>query len=253
MCQTSFFSYFFAMIEQEQNRKKNRFAFLLLPSIFIALLWAVYGVEQAFGLDFAAYAVEPRTQSGILGILFFPLIHGGIEHLAGNTSSLFVLMVGVRYIFPNLFLKVFTWSYFAPGIFVWIFGRPSFHLGASGMIYALAVFMFITGVIRSNRYLLTISLLVVFLYGSMFWGIFPLEKGISWEGHLGGAITGFLLAMYYINVEPVEEVREKEHVWDDDEPEFDDWKMEDEPDDNGPKTIVYHFKPRKPKNENQPD
>ncbi len=231
----------------EYLKSKRKYIFLLLPALFILLLWAIFGIEQLFGLDFAVYAVEPRTTKGLLGILFFPLLHGGIEHIAGNTTSLFVLLVTVRYIFPQLYIRVFWLSYFVPGIITWAIGRPAFHLGASGMIYALVAFIFISGVIRVNRYLLALSLLVVFLYGSMFWGMFPLEDGISWEGHLGGAFTGFIIALWYRKEMPINEVIEKEPDWGDGEVDFDDWKTIDYPfEENTTQSeetkIKYHYK-----------
>jgi len=241
--QPRLFLYFSPMPEIEE--KKRKFTFLLLPSLFIALLWVVFGVEFLFSLDFAEYAVEPRTLNGLFGILVFPLIHGSIEHIAGNTVSLFVLLVTVRYIFPQLFFRVLLFSYFVPGIITWFIGRPAYHLGASGMIYTLVVFIFISGVIRVNRYLLALSMLVVFMYGSLFWGIFPLEEGISWEGHLGGAVTGFILALWYRNADPIDEVIEKEPDWDEDEDDdsvHDDWKNYPHPNDQNPH-ITYHYKP----------
>jgi len=231
----------------EIEEKKGKYSFLILPSLFIALLWVVFGVEFLFSLDFARYAVEPRTFHGLLGILDFPLIHGSIGHISGNTVSLFVLLVTVRYIFPQLFFKVFAYAYFVPGIITWLIGRPAYHLGASGMIYTLVVFIFISGVIRVNRYLLALSMLVVFMYGSLFWGIFPMDEGISWEGHLGGAVTGFILALWYRNADPIEEVIEKEPEWDDDDDEedaeHDEWKKYPHPSDQNPH-ITYHYKPR---------
>ena len=208
------------------------------------LIWLIFGLEYLLELDLGTYSVEPRTANGLLGILFFPLLHASLEHIAGNTVSLFVLLVGVRYIFPQLFFRVFTLSYILPGVFTWIIGRPSFHLGASGMIYSLVVFMFFSGVIRVNRYLLALSLLVVFLYGGLFWGIFPLEQGISWEGHLGGALTGFFMAIWFRKEPPIEEIVEREPEWDEDEieSEFDDWH--DANDDlSNQSHIVYHYKP----------
>ena len=231
------------MTEQKKNAGKYRF--LLLPALFVGLLWLVFGIEYLFDLDLSRYAVEPRTSNGLIGILLFPLLHGDLEHIAANTSSLLVLLVAVRYIFPHLYLRVFAVTYLLPGIITWLIGRPAYHLGASGMIYALATFMFLSGVIRVNRYLLAISLLVVFLYGSLFWGLFPIEQSISWEGHLGGALTGFALALWFRKVEPVEEVREREPEWEEDAEEDEAYWEEENPkkEHNQDKIIItYHYK-----------
>lgn len=198
----------------------SKFRFLILPVVFVALLWFIHLVEVLFQPNLARFSVEPHTADGLLGIFFFPLLHGDWGHLIGNTSSILVLLASLRYIFPQLFLRVFLWSYLAPGVFIWFFGRSAFHIGASALVYSLVAFLFISGVIRVNRHLLAFSLFVVFLYGGLFWGIFPIEQGISWEGHLGGGITGFLLAVYYKKEQPVKEVIEQEPNWDDDD-EFD--------------------------------
>jgi membrane associated rhomboid family serine protease len=228
----------------ETSSNQAKFAFLLFPGLFIVLLWLIFGIEFLFDLDLTVYSIEPREATGLLGILFFPLLHGGIEHIAGNTISLFVLLVTVRYIFPQLFVRVFLLSYFVPGIITWLIARPAYHLGASGMIYALVVFVFISGVIRVNRYLLALSMLVVFWYGGLFWGIFPMEDGISWEGHLGGALTGFFMAIWFRNELPIEEVIEEEPEWEDDDfDDFDDWKGEPDTTSESAPRIKYHFKP----------
>jgi membrane associated rhomboid family serine protease len=236
------------MINAENNAGKYRF--LVLPALFVGVIWVLFGLNYLFDLNFWRLAVEPRTTNGLLGIAFFPLLHSDLDHIVANTGSLFVLLVAVRYIFPHLFLKVFGAAYLWPGVFAWLIGRPAFHLGASGMIYALATFLFLSGVIRVNRYLLAISLLVVFLYGSLFWGIFPLEQRISWEGHLGGALTGFFLALWFRKIEPIEEVREREPQWEEDEDEahedafWEDEALTDQPKEKQEITITYHYKPK---------
>ena len=88
---------------------------------------------------------------------------------------------------------------------------------------------------------------MVFLYGSLFWGLFPIEQSISWEGHLGGALTGFLLALLYRKEEPVEEVREHEPEWEEDFEEDEAYweENEEKKDDNANNiTITYHYKPK---------
>lgn len=233
----------------KHTAKRRQYIFFLMPALFILLLWFVFGIEQLFDLDLAKFSIQPRTNRGLLGVLVFPLLHGSLSHLAGNTSSLFILLVAVRYVFPQLYTRVFWLAYFVPGIITWVIGRPAFHLGASGMIYMLVVFVFISGVIRANRYLLALSLLTVFLYGSMIWGIFPIEEGISWEGHLAGAFTGFAVAIWYRKELPADAVKEKEPDWSDDD-DYYEWYMDvDLPEetkmyDQKQIEITYHYKPK---------
>ena len=97
------------------------------------------------------------------------------------------------------------------GIILWFIGREVFHIGASGVVYGLASFMFFSGIFRRNTQLLAFSLLITFLYGSMVWGIFPetVKKGVSWEAHLSGAIIGLILSIIFIKKGP----QRKKYEW----------------------------------------
>jgi membrane associated rhomboid family serine protease len=134
---------------------------------------------------------------------------------------------------------VYFYAYFLTGITVWAFARASYHIGASGLIYAFGSFLFFGGIIRQHINMLAISLLVTFLYGSMVWGIFPYKPDMSWESHLMGMMTGLGLAIYYRNVGPVIQ----KHVWEDDDDENDTENLqpesgyESEPKQTGDSTI----------------
>ena len=86
------------------------------------------------------------------------------------------------YSYKNIAKEIFLWLFFVSGFWLWVIGRPSLHIGASGVVYALASFLFTSGLIRKTPRLAAISLIVIFLYGSMIWGIFPTQPSISWEG-----------------------------------------------------------------------
>jgi membrane associated rhomboid family serine protease len=134
-----------------------------------------------------------------------------------------VLGVGLFYFYRPIAPKVFILIYLVSGFWLWFGGRPGYHIGASGIIYGLAAFLFLSGVLRKYTRLMALSLLVVFLYGSLIWGIFPLDMRTSWEGHLYGAIAGLIIAVYYKNRGPQrkkyeweieEELEEKGENWD---------------------------------------
>lgn len=222
--------------------RKNAWVFAQ-PLLFVILLWGIYGLEDLFNLRLYRYSLEPRNIKQLYGIVTFPLLHGSLEHIASNSISIFALLTGVRYFFPKLFSQVFVISFILPGIITWFIGRPSYHLGASGMIYALSSFLFVSGLMRSNRYLLALSMLVVFLYGSSFWYMFPIEENISWEGHLSGAITGVFLAILYRKTEPSIKVKEKEYFIDEEESPLigDKWK-ENHDETPSHTQIIYHIR-----------
>jgi membrane associated rhomboid family serine protease len=130
-----------------------------------------------------------------------PLIHAhsDFKHILNNSVPTFLLLTLLFYSYKDIAVKVFFGSWILTGILVWIFAtnKGSFHIGMSGVIYALAAFLFTSGVLRKYLPLQALSLFIVFLYGSLIWGIFPTTPRISWEGHLMGMIVGVLLAVYY--------------------------------------------------------
>jgi len=164
---------------------------------FIALIWIVFLLEKATKLNFVRFGVFPRKSDGIIGIFTSPLIHGGWEHIFANSLSLLTLMSLLFYAYRKIAKEVFTWIYFLSGIYVWIFARPSFHIGASGVVYGLIGFLVLAGVLSKNIRLLSISLLVIMVNAGFLWGIFPLIEGVSWESHLSGLIIGLVLAIFF--------------------------------------------------------
>jgi membrane associated rhomboid family serine protease len=109
-----------------------------------------------------------------------------------------LLATALFYLYSEVALKVFTLTYLMTGLLVWIAGREAWHIGASGLVYGLASFLFFSGIIRRYFRLIALSLLIVFLYGSMVWGLFPgIYKNVSWESHMLGFISGVILAVWF--------------------------------------------------------
>lgn len=167
------------------------------PAALVLFLAAIYFLHGYFNFDWVKFGVLPRSLHGLIGIITAPLVHSSIEHLVNNLIPLFVLSWLLRYFYTNMFFRVLAIGWLLNGIWTWSFARPVFHVGASGVVYMLAFFLFLSGVLRRNNRLATVSLLMVFLYGGMVWGVFPLKEGISWESHLTGAFAGLVLGIYY--------------------------------------------------------
>jgi membrane associated rhomboid family serine protease len=152
------------------------------------------------------------------GIIFSPLIHADFKHLIANTIPFFILTFSLFFFYRKSSYIIFILIYLFTGVFVWLGGREAMHIGASGLIYGLAAFLFMSGIIGYNIRLLTISMIVALVYGGLFWGIFPIKPEISWESHLWGGISGFGLAFFFrkpIPVDlPVEEIEEDEEIED---------------------------------------
>ncbi|MUV03697.1 rhomboid family intramembrane serine protease [Flavobacterium rakeshii] len=184
------------------NQQDNQFKFspsvLAWPLYFVLLLWIVFWADGKFHLHLTEFGIYPRTLKGLRGIVFSPFLHGSLEHLYNNSIPLLVLIAGLRYFYRKQALQVLVYGVLLSGFITWLIGRESYHIGASGLIYVLVSFMFFKGMQSGYYRLVALSLLIVMFYGGMIWYVFPdIEEGISWEGHLGGLITGILFSRIY--------------------------------------------------------
>lgn len=180
------------------NHFKYSNSVIALPLFFVLLLWFVYWLEIRFDFDFTENGILPRTFLGLQGIIFSPFIHANIEHLYNNSIPLFVLLAALRYFYAKQSMAVIGYGILLSGFLTWVIGRANYHIGASSLIYVLVSFIFFKGIQTKYYRLVALSLAVVIVYGGMVWYIFPkVEDTISWEGHLAGLITGFVLSILY--------------------------------------------------------
>ncbi|BAO54255.1 rhomboid family intramembrane serine protease [Nonlabens marinus] len=196
---------------------------VVVPIAVVLLMWLVFWVEMRFHTDFSSYGLEPRSSTGLVGVVTSPFIHGSFSHLWSNTLPMLILGISLFYFYRNISLRVFLIGLLGSGILTWLIGRDSFHIGASGLIYMLASFLFFKGIFTRYYRLIALSLIIVFLYGSLVWYLFPVDPTISWEGHLSGAITGLTLA----SIIKAKVIKEQKYNWQ--RPEYDaedDWFMQ---------------------------
>lgn len=179
------------------------------PLLAILSIWIVFWIEVRFDINLNEFGIKPRSIKGLRGILFSPFIHGSIEHLYNNTIPLGTLTAAIFYFYNKDALKVLLFGVVLSGFFTWLIGRPSYHIGASGLIYVLVSFIFFKGILAKHYRLIALSLAIVFLYGSMIWYIFPIKESISWEGHLSGFLVGLLLAFTF----RTKLTKEKRYSW----------------------------------------
>lgn len=170
---------------------------VLIPTILVMIFVMVKLAETVFGIELVQYGVFPRKPSGLIGILTFPFIHADWKHIFNNSTAIFVLGTMLYYFYREVASKTLLWVYLLSGVWLWIGGRANFHIGASGVVYALFGFLFVSGLLRKHLKLMALSLLVVFLYGSLVWGVFPVDERISYEGHLFGLLAGVVVAIVY--------------------------------------------------------
>ncbi len=190
------------------------------PILFVMILWVVYWFEIRFGVLFNSYGVYPMTFEGLRGIIFSPFIHGSLKHLFNNSIPLLVLTTALFYFYKKDSWRVLLYGLLLTGFFTWLIGRPAYHIGASGVVYMLVAFLFFKGAFSKYYRLMALSLIIVFLYGGLLWYVFPIEEGISWEGHLSGLIVGVLFSFLF----KTKIVKPKLYSW-----EQDDYNPDDDP------------------------
>jgi membrane associated rhomboid family serine protease len=219
-----------APFDKEIEKKIFKYS-LLIPVLIVGLFWLVKLTENVMDISLVEFGILPLQIEGLPGIIFSPFIHSSYDHLMSNSIPFLILSFALLYFYRHLAYRILFLIYILSGVCVWLGGRESWHIGASGIVYGLASFLFFSGVFRKDANLLTIGIIVIFLYGSMFWGIFPLKPGISWESHLWGSASGLLLAFYYRHQGPAR----PEASWED-EPEVEDsteeyWNQPEEAED----------------------
>lgn len=192
------------------------------PFVFVAIMWIIKLFELAAGLSLSEYGMAPRNVSGLYGIITYPFLHKDFSHLTSNSIPLLFLGSALFYYYKEASRTIFLQLFAISGAWLWLMGQyGSIHIGASGLVYGLTAFHVTAGLIKRNKHLLAFSLLVMFLYGSMVWGIFPdfyPKRNISWEGHFAGMTAGILLAWFHRKQGPPRD----HYEWEDDEDDEDD-------------------------------
>lgn len=180
---------------------KIDYELLLYPFLLVVFMWISYWGQITLPFSYSTLGIQPRSAFGLIGIIFAPLLHStsDLKHIFNNSIPIYFLFLALLYYFKEIALKIFVLTWLMSGLITWAIALEpgSVHIGMSGVIYALAMFLFVSGSQSKQRTLQSLSLLIVLVYGSIIWGIFPMEEDVSWEGHLSGAFTGSMLAIIY--------------------------------------------------------
>ncbi len=219
------------MDSKNTNERKLNISKLLTPLLFPVVIWIVHLLSLLLNEDLSKLGLLPRNLIGLLGIFTSPLIHADFSHLISNTIPLIILGWIIFSFYPKVAYILFLFIYFFTGLLVWIFARQVFHIGASGIVYGFVSFLFFSGIFRRDNTSIALALVITFLYGGLVWGMIPGWKGISWESHLFGAITGLAAAYLFRKIDPPS----KKYDW------------EDEPDDFDVKDLEVSYDPEKNK------
>lgn len=213
-------------LEKYMNKKFSA-SYLMYPLVFSLCMWIFEISEIIFNIHIVTLGIFPRTFSGLTGIITAPLVHGSINHLMSNTFPIILLGSGTIYFYKNASKYVLPLIYLLTNFLVWAMARQAYHIGSSGLIYGMVTFLFFSGVIRRDRRSIALALLVTFLYGSLVWGVLPLQNGSSWESHLFGSFVGIACAIFFRKTDPY-----KKYDW------------EDEPDSEEPGELRITYDPK---------
>lgn len=229
------------MEKQEKLKIGNA---LIIPLLFVATIGFIHFVSYALDVSFVRFGVLPRQFSGLIGILCSPLIHANFGHLFNNSVPLLILGSALFYFYKEIALKVSVWIYLMVGIWTWVSAREAYHIGASGFLYGLFSFLLVSGFIRRNKQLIALSFVVIFIYGSLVWGIFPVDLTVSFEGHFWGFVAGVILAIYYRNQGP----QKIEFEWEEEEEDENETDLPWSDEQEIQQGFRYEFKPKNNKN-----
>ncbi len=210
---------------QELNETRSFSKSLMLSVGFVLVIWTLHVLALLFDFRLQQFGISPQNVSGLTGVLFAPLIHGGWLHLTSNSLPIIILGTALFYGYPRSAKLALAGIWLASGILTWFFARQGVtHYGASGLTHGLMFFLFAIGVIRRDRLAIVLAMIVFFLFGSMIWSIFPNKPGISFEMHLFGGLSGIVMAIVLRNYDTA--LPTKKYSWEDDELIDDEWKQD---------------------------
>lgn len=195
----------------EQKPTRSFFRAAKWPLYLLLLMWTLETLKHIAGIQLVDYGILPRHVSGLKGILTSPVIHGSYGHLLNNSFPFLVSATLIVYFYQRASIAVITMIWILTGFAVWVFAKPAYHIGASGVVYGMVSFIFWAGVFNRDRQSIVLSLVILFLYSGMFYGVLPNQPGVSWESHLLGGIIGIVTA-YTFRIPP------EEDPWDEDDP-----------------------------------
>jgi membrane associated rhomboid family serine protease len=180
-----------------QRARRNFVLAIKITLGFMAVMWSVFLFEQLLAIDLSRFGLRPREGIGLLGLFTTPLLHGNLAHIGSNSAPLFIGGVAMLFLYPNASVRALPMLYIGSAALAWTFARPSLHIGASGLVYGILAFVFVSGILRRDLRSVGVSLMIWFFYGSMIWGVLPAGRSMSWELHASGLVIGVLLALVY--------------------------------------------------------
>lgn len=222
-------------MEMESVKKRDaiirkRIKLSVIPAIVLLFfIWIMFVIDylQVIPFNYSLLGIYPLRANGLGGIILSPFVHASFSHLASNSVPLLIMVTMIFYFYNQIAIRSISLLWLLSGALTWLIGRSAYHIGASGLVFAFVFFLFFSGLFRKYIPLVAVSMIVIFIYGSTIWSIFPITElidvSLSWEAHLSGAISGFIVAFIYRKQGP----QKPEVVWDEDDDDDDDDDVEE--------------------------
>lgn len=160
----------------------------------VGLLWVVEIVDLNSGFQLDGYGILPRKVDGLMGIFWSPLLHANFAHLIANSGPLVLLLIMLFSHSQYRPKSSLAFIWLVSGLGTWLIGRPAIHIGASSIVYGLAAYLMTASFWMRSWRAFFLSILALLMFGGLFYGLFHIQKGVSWEGHLSGALAGVWVA-----------------------------------------------------------
>lgn len=171
--------------------KKQSF---LIPSLLLALIWIIFFSQVLFNIDLSFLTLAPGDKTSPYSIITSVFLHGGLQHIVGNSIPLLIYSTCVFYFYKHVSYIVTVSLILIPSLFTWFVGIPgSHHLGISGVVFGLASFLIVAGLKSKEFTKFALAIFVLYSFKESFIYIFPVTFYMSWESHLGGFLTGIAL------------------------------------------------------------
>jgi membrane associated rhomboid family serine protease len=192
---------------------------------FLLLIWLIEACKHHFHLPLHYLGIYPQSALGLIGVITAPLIHGSWEHVINNSAALLLLGTLLLYSYSTTRWKALAIVWLVSGLGVWLFGRPSFHYGASGLTHGIFYYLLVSGILRRDKRSVGVLMIAFFMYGSMLLTILPQRPEISFEAHFFGGLGGVIATLLLFRKES--KPKEKTYEWEG-RPEEDDPFIGDE-------------------------
>lgn len=161
---------------------------------FTGVLYLTEAVDTLLGGALDADGIRPRHLDGLDGILWAPLLHHGWQHLVANTVPVLVLGFFALAGGVGQFVAVTATIWLVGGLGTWLTGSDGVHLGASTLIFGWLVFLLVRGFFARSVAQILLAVALFAVWGGVLWGVLPGAAGLSWQGHLFGALGGLIAA-----------------------------------------------------------